>query len=398
MSVLKNNRSLSNLEFYNNAQKLRIEITNFLLRDFGVRDKVRRAKDDPEVPIIEEYPDWLITFFRQSIITLLRSLMQNITAANTIYPVTMSELAERRKYQTLAIINCEQLLADKMLIANHHRLLIHDNGASLKGKGVHFALSRLIAHLSRYYRQYKTNAGYCLTVDFSRYFDNIRHDILLESCAKYIRDPRILKLLHDFITPFGTGLGLGSQISRIAAVFYANPVDHFIKEKCRIRYYGRYMDDLYLIHPDKEYLRKCLEGIHAECAKLGISINARKTRITKLQNGVHFLKGIYSIAPNGKIIRRSTQESHKRMRRKLLKFKGLLDAGRMTHSDIYAAYQSWRNNYRKRFNAYHTIQRMDSLYNRLFSIENEEAYYGKKRVFVDGRRKRHHPHGFDRSR
>jgi hypothetical protein len=120
VSVLKNKRSLSKLEFYHNARTLREEATNFLLRDFGVRDKIRkiRNEDNVEVTVIEEYPEWLITFFRQSIINILRSMMLNITAANTIYPTTLEELAERRKHQTAAIYNCEQLLGEMTYCAD----------------------------------------------------------------------------------------------------------------------------------------------------------------------------------------------------------------------------------------------------------------------------------------
>jgi len=114
MSVLKNKRGLSKLEFYHNARKLREDITNLLLRDFGVRDKVRRIKteDNLEVTIIEQYPDWLIVSFRTSIIQILRDLMMNITAGNTIYPTTRNELDLRRNYQDIAIVNCEQLLQE----------------------------------------------------------------------------------------------------------------------------------------------------------------------------------------------------------------------------------------------------------------------------------------------
>jgi hypothetical protein len=114
MAVLKNKRSLSRLEFYNNARKLREGITNMLLRDFGVRDKVRKIKtpENTEITVIEGYPEWLIVSFRQSIINIMRSLMLNITAGNTIFPVTPDELALRRRYQTGAIINCEQLLEE----------------------------------------------------------------------------------------------------------------------------------------------------------------------------------------------------------------------------------------------------------------------------------------------
>ena len=31
-----------------------------------------------------------------------------------------------------------------------------------------------------------------------------------------------------------------------------------VKEKLRVRYYSRYMDDCVLIHQDREYLKECL--------------------------------------------------------------------------------------------------------------------------------------------
>jgi hypothetical protein len=186
--------------------------------------------------------------------------------------------------------------------------------------------------------------------------------------GKYIRDKRIMKLIHDFITPFGDGksLGLGSQISQISAIFYTNRVDHFIKEVLRIKYYGRYMDDLYLIHKDKRCLEYCLDEIIKIGESLGITVNAKKTRIVRLKDGIKFLKGIYSLSENGSIIRRADTDSRKRMKRKLIKFKRLKRRGKMSNADIYTAYQSWRGNYLKRFDAYYTVKRMDKLYNSLF--------------------------------
>jgi hypothetical protein len=262
----------------------------------------------------------------------------------------------------------QKCLCDQVLVPILSRSLIYDNGASLKGKGLHFAIRRLVRHLTRYYRYYKTSNGYCLSVDFSKYFDSIRHDVLFAAFKKNIRDQRIMKLLYDFITPFGDGisLGLGSQVSQISAIFHASPVDHRMKDMRCVKYYGRYMDDLYILHPDKKYLLGCLEDIKNVCAGLGITINKQKTRITKLKDGVHFLKGIYALKENGKVVRTADPESRKRMRRKMRKFKGLLETGHMTAHDVYTAYQSWRGNYRKRFNAYHTIRRMDALYTELF--------------------------------
>ena len=280
------------------------------------------------------------------------------------------ERGKKRRIKSVHILErtAQKCFCEYVLVPIISRFLIYDNGASLKNKGLHFSIRRLITHLSKYYRHYKTNNGYCLQVDFSKYFDSIRHDVLFKAVRKYIKDKRVLKLLYDFVSPFGDGisLGLGSQVSQISAIFYANKLDHYIKEKLGIKYYGRYMDDLYLIHPSKKHLLKCLEDMKKICAELGITINMRKTKITKLKDGVHFLKGIYTLTPTGKIVRRANTASRKRMRRKLKKFKGLVETGHMNYKDVYTAYQSWRGSYRRRFHAYYTVKRMDALYNGLF--------------------------------
>lgn len=95
MSVLKNKRELSKLEFYHTARKLRKELIELLRRDFGIHSRGNAKKIDA-------------SFIR----TLLRDLIWNITAANTIYATTKEELRIRRNYQNAAIINCQQLLQE----------------------------------------------------------------------------------------------------------------------------------------------------------------------------------------------------------------------------------------------------------------------------------------------
>jgi hypothetical protein len=263
----------------------------------------------------------------------------------------------------------QKCLCDQILVPILNRPLIYDNGASLDGKGLHFALRRVITHLSKFYRRNNfSNRGYALTIDFSKYFDSIRHDILLEHIGKHIKNPDVFALSEGFIKAFGSNvsLGLGSQVSQICAIFYPNGLDHAIKERLRIQYYARYMDDMYLIHHDRSCLKLCLEEIKKVCEKLCITVNSRKTRISKLSEGFVFLKGKYILLENGKIIRKPDKASGQRMKRKLRKFKGLLEQKKINYADVYTAYQSWRNNFKKRFGAYYTVGRMDKLYNRLF--------------------------------
>jgi hypothetical protein len=126
------------------------------------------------------------------------------------------------------------------------------------------------------------------------------------------------------------------------------------------------MDDLYLLHADKAYLKRCLVEITEVCNTLGITINTKKTKIVKLSDGVKFLKGKYVLLKTGKILRLPYKDSTKRTRRKLKKFKSLIEAKKMSFDDLRRAYQSWRGNYIRRFNAYYRVQYMDKLYQDLF--------------------------------
>lgn len=65
-------------------------------------------------------------------------------------------------------------------------------------------------------------------------------------------------------------------------------MDHFIKEKLKIRYFVRYQDDFLLFHPSKQYLNYCLEELKKFLGNEKLVLN-RKTRIYKSTNNFIFL-------------------------------------------------------------------------------------------------------------
>lgn len=235
---------------------------------------------------------------------------------------------ERGKVRTIKSIHIservvQKCLCDNCLVPVLSKSLIYDNGACLKGKGLDFTTKRLKAHLQQYYRRNNySNKGYVLTFDFSKFFESIPHEQLKQKVAKKIKDEKILKLFNYFVDQFGdVGLGLGSQISQISALFYINDFDHYIKEKLHIKYYGRYMDDGYLIHHDKNYLKFCLREILRLAKEMGLTINLKKTKISKLENGFMFLNRHWYLTGKGFV---KTKPSHKtmvRLRRKYRKLK-----------------------------------------------------------------------------
>lgn len=259
----------------------------------------------------------------------------------------------------------QRCLCDYALVPVLGRTYIYDNGASMANKGYSFAVDRLCQHLRQHYRRHGTE-GYVLLFDFSKFFDRVSHRVVKAVLHKEFSDERIIKLTEHFIDAFGdVGLGLGSQISQVLALASANRLDHYIQEQCRIGSYGRYMDDGYLIHPSKEYLQKCLEGIRRICEELEITLNEKKTQIVKLSHGFTFLKVRFFLLPGGRIVRKICHCSVTRMRRKLKSYQRFVAAGKMTMDDVYQSWQSWKA-YASNFNAWHTIQSMAALYNKLF--------------------------------
>ena len=262
----------------------------------------------------------------------------------------------------------QRAVCDRALVPVLSRSLIYDNGASLENKEIHFSMLRVRAHLQQYFRANGfSNDGYVLLIDFSSYFDNIRHEPVWNILNKAFHDRRLVRLIWTFVAAFGEkSLGIGSQVSQILALAYPNAVDHYAKDVLRLRFYGRYMDDTYIIHHDKAFLEEVLNKLLVKYEELGIVVNMRKTRIIPVKNFT-FLKVRYFLTDSGKVVMKPCRRSITKMRRKLKKFRRFLDDGVMTMTDIMSAYESWRG-YVGHMNAHKTIRTMDCLYFELFGI------------------------------
>lgn len=56
-----------------------------------------------------------------------------------------------------------------------------------------------------------------------------------------------------FCQPKGIGLPIGDLTSQLFSNIYLNEFDNMIKRRFKIRHYGRYVDDFYVVHPSKPY-------------------------------------------------------------------------------------------------------------------------------------------------
>lgn len=210
----------------------------------------------------------------------------------------------------------QKCLCNNILIPTLKSRLIYDNGATIKNKGLSFSLNRLKAHLQKFYRRNNnSNQGYILTLDFHHYFESIDHEILLNKVNDLIIDEDLFNIYKYFIQKYGDkGLGLGSEISQISALFYLNNVDHYIKERLRCKYYARYMDDCYIISNNKQELGKYLDIIKDLVKDLNLELNLKKTKISKINNFVLFNRS-WKLKENGFVFCKPLRKTILRLRR-----------------------------------------------------------------------------------
>jgi RNA-directed DNA polymerase len=134
-----------------------------------------------------------------------------------------------------------------------------------------------------------------IDLDLKAYFDNVRHDILLEKVSERVNDDRVMRLLKLILKACGKcGVPQGGVISPLLSNIYLNEVDKMLEKakevtrKGKYTYieYARFADDLVvLVDGFRKWewlLKAAFKRLSEEFEKLGVQMNRDKTRIVDL--------------------------------------------------------------------------------------------------------------------
>ena len=236
----------------------------------------------------------------------------------------------------------QHCLCDNILHPYLENVFFTDNYAGQIGKGTLFGMTRLKQQMCDFYKENGTN-GWILKCDIKKYFYSIDHKILIDIVDYFFPDQYTQWLNHLFIeSTESPGLPLGNQVAQIYALLVLHMIDQLVVCDLGIKYYGRYMDDFFLIHHDKEYLKMCLEAIQEMASTLKLSLNG-KTQIVSFRKGIRFLGFHHYMTDEGKYIRKINGENKRRIRKKIRKWVKAVGDGRMTMDKFYEKYNSWKN-------------------------------------------------------
>jgi RNA-directed DNA polymerase len=140
-----------------------------------------------------------------------------------------------------------------------------------------------------------------LDLDLRAYFDNIRHDRLLDKVAQRVDDADIMRLLKMMLKASGKkGVPQGGVISPLLSNVYLNEVDKMLERAREVtrngKYtyieYARFADDLVvLIDAYKRHdwlIGAVTKRLREEFAKLQVEINDEKSRRVDLERDESF--------------------------------------------------------------------------------------------------------------
>lgn len=165
---------------------------------------------------------------------------------------------------------------------------VYDSYACRAGKGSHVAVVRC--------QQFARTFRYYLKCDIRKFFESIDHVVLKRLLRRTFKDEKLLTLLDIIIdhrvpgTAIGRGLPIGNLTSQHFANFYLSKLDHFTKERHRVKGYVRYMDDFISFSNDKGSQRGLLADIDRFVREeLKLELKESVTTLAPVTEGVPFL-------------------------------------------------------------------------------------------------------------
>lgn len=234
-------------------------------------------------------------------------------------------------------------LTDNVLYDTICTSFIRDNHASQRGKGTLDAIARLKGHMVDYYRKNGSADGWVLKCDVHHFFASIDHDILKAKLRALMQKRGVDMAFYDLMCIYidkTDGLPLGYQTSQLLALMFLDEFDHYIKEDRGCRYYGRYMDDFYVIARTKRELQLLLKDIERWMSDLHLELNS-KTAIFPLKNGLDFL-GFHSyLTESGACVQKLRRSEIQRIQTRVKYWEEAYPAGEVTREAVITSFVAW---------------------------------------------------------
>ena len=137
-----------------------------------------------------------------------------------------------------------------------------------------------------------------------------------------------------------SGLPIGNLTSQLLALLYLDELDHLVTGEWGVVHYGRYVDDMVLVHPSKQHLLEVRNKISDWLEAHGLRLHPKKMYLQHYKKGVKFIGGV--IKPGRKYV---TNRTTGRLFSKMSRFDHILGDARKVGKQVLKELLATMNSY-----------------------------------------------------
>ena len=212
---------------------------------------------------------------------LIREISTGTFMVSGFTEMHIVEGGKPRTVQSVPLYDRIGVHAIMSVIESHvKRRYIHTTAASIKGRGVHFLLRRIVNDLAAD----PEGMRYIYESDVKKFYESICQDFMLYALRRLFKGKILLTMLERFVRLMPQGLSIGLMSSQcFGNLLLSMYVDHYLKDHKGVKHYYRYCDNMEAATATKREAWAIRDMVHQQvnAAKLQVKANDRVYPVTE---------------------------------------------------------------------------------------------------------------------
>lgn len=218
---------------------------------------------------------------------------------------TINERGKIRTIQCISLLRSIGIHAVMKIVEKYlDRAFIADTAASIKGRGSHYLLKRVMRDI----KGDPTGTRLVYKDDITKFYQSTSQNVLMAVVRSKIRDRRIVRILERWVRMLPNGVSIGMRPSQgLENLLLSEYCDHQMKDIHGFAHYKRYCDDRLVMAGSWHELTRAVHVLQEQTAKAGVKVKHTSQCWQHKDRPVDFLG--YIIYEDGKVsIRKATKQ------------------------------------------------------------------------------------------